>query len=118
MSDVMQALGDIEQLIRWHLCEQEGMTSGQPTPEEWENAVDAASEAVDTIRAALEAKADSELQGLKAENERLRKALKNLYNETLAVTADFYPGSSSIANRSRIRRFSFEARQLLEQTND
>lgn len=54
MSDALEALGAIEQLIRWHLCEQEGMTSGQPTPEEWETAVDAAAEAVITIRAALE----------------------------------------------------------------
>jgi|SRR5690625_3221987 len=33
-------------LIDLHMCEMEGLSSGQPTPEEWMDAVDALSEAL------------------------------------------------------------------------
>lgn len=36
----------LEQLIHLHSCEQEGMTEGLPTLEQWEKALDAAQNAV------------------------------------------------------------------------
>jgi hypothetical protein len=36
---VKEALESLEQLIHLHGCEQEGLESGMPTPEQWEQAV-------------------------------------------------------------------------------
>jgi hypothetical protein len=41
--DMLKAL---EQLVHLHMCEQEGMSSGQPSPADWYEAVDKASEAI------------------------------------------------------------------------
>ena len=36
----------LEELVHLHMCEQEGIVSGQPTPKQWLKAVDKASEAI------------------------------------------------------------------------
>lgn len=38
--------GAASKLAHLHMCEMEGLSSGQPTPEEWMDAVDALSEAL------------------------------------------------------------------------
>jgi len=40
----------IEHLIHLHVCEQEGISSGQPTPKDWMKAVDEAHEAVTELK--------------------------------------------------------------------
>jgi hypothetical protein len=40
----------LERLVHLHLCEQEGLSSGQPTPEMWMEAVNQASEALQTAQ--------------------------------------------------------------------
>lgn len=42
----MTPLDKIKHLLHLHACEQEGISSGQPTPQEWSKAVDEANEAV------------------------------------------------------------------------
>lgn len=46
------AIEAIENLIHLHGCEQEGMVSGQPTPKQWIEAVQAAHEAIQELKAA------------------------------------------------------------------
>lgn len=41
--DLLEAL---ERLVHLHLCEQEGLSSGQPSPEDWHEAVERASQAI------------------------------------------------------------------------
>jgi hypothetical protein len=40
----------LERLVHLHLCEQEGLSSGQPTPEMWMEAVNQASEALQSAQ--------------------------------------------------------------------
>jgi hypothetical protein len=47
---VKEALSALEQLVHLHGCEQEGLESGMPTPEQWEQAVDAAHRALKEAR--------------------------------------------------------------------
>ena len=46
----MTPIEKIEHLLHLHACEQEGITSGQPTAQEWLTAVKEASEAVQEIK--------------------------------------------------------------------
>jgi hypothetical protein len=39
-------LAALKELVHLHLCEQEGLSSGMPTKQQWLEAVDAASEAI------------------------------------------------------------------------
>ena len=38
-----------KEILHLHLCEQEGMVSGQPTPEQWLKAVDELAEAIQEV---------------------------------------------------------------------
>ena len=42
----------IKHLLHLHACEQEGLSSGQPTPQDWIKAVDEANEAIDRLDSA------------------------------------------------------------------
>ena len=42
----------IKHLLHLHACEQEGLSSGQPTPQDWIKAVDEANEAIDRLGSA------------------------------------------------------------------
>lgn len=39
-----------EEILHLHLCEQEGLSSGQPTPKQWIEAVNKLSEALNNIK--------------------------------------------------------------------
>ena len=45
MSDLLAAA---KRLLHLHACEQEGLSAGQPTPEQWTEAVEALSDAVES----------------------------------------------------------------------
>ena len=44
--DIQPIIDALEHLVFLHGCEQEGLESGMPTPEQWEQAVDAAHRAL------------------------------------------------------------------------
>ena len=46
MASAKKLLFALQELVELHSCEQEGLSSGMPTPEEWMAAVDRASEAI------------------------------------------------------------------------
>lgn len=46
MASAKKLFSALQELVELHSCEQEGLSSGMPTPEEWTAAVDRASEAI------------------------------------------------------------------------
>lgn len=58
-----EAIKKIEHLLHLHACEQEGLTSGQPKPEDWFNAVNEAQKAIETLQqlSPKEGKTENEL---------------------------------------------------------
>lgn len=40
----------VDKIIHLHMCEQEGISSGMPTPEQWEKAVDDLHEANEGVK--------------------------------------------------------------------
>ena len=47
--DIQPIIDALEHLVFLHGCEQEGLESGMPTPEQWEQAVDAAHRALKDV---------------------------------------------------------------------
>jgi hypothetical protein len=45
-----ELLGAAERILHLHLCEQEGIGAGQPSPTDWLNAVDALSDAINNVK--------------------------------------------------------------------